>query len=150
LEKNRVSFELFNKEVRMGAWGAGSFENDDALDWLAEFCESPDEKRIMDALSLVANVDAAGYLEAPECSTGLAAAELVAALKGKPASNLPEEAKECLSTLKFSPKADLAPLALKTVDRIITNSELKELWEESGDPGEWYSALDDLRERLKS
>lgn len=76
----------------MGAWGAGSFENDDAADWLADFCDEPDEKRIANALSTVAEMDAGEYLEAPECSVGLAAAEIVASLKGAGSPDLPEEA----------------------------------------------------------
>jgi hypothetical protein len=68
----------------MGAWDAGSFDNDDAADWLADFCDGPDGERITGALSTVAEMDAGEYLEAPECSVGLAAAEVVAALKGVP------------------------------------------------------------------
>lgn len=36
----------------MGAWGSGSFENDDALDWLTDFCDDPDKGLIADALTM--------------------------------------------------------------------------------------------------
>jgi hypothetical protein len=71
----------------MGAWGAGAFDNDDALDWLSELVDSPDF-----ALGrAVLDVTALEYLEAPEGSAALAAAEVVAAARGHPAALLPDE-----------------------------------------------------------
>lgn len=40
-------------------------------------------------------------------------------------------------------------LAFKAVERIKSDSELKELWDESENPEEWYSAVGDLEVRLK-
>lgn len=73
----------------MGAWGSGSFENDDALDWLTDFCDDPDKGLIADALTTVAEMDDSEYLEAPDCCVAIAAAEIVAALKGAPNSTHP-------------------------------------------------------------
>ena len=131
----------------MGAWGSGSFENDDALDWLGEFCDEPGEETISDAFGAV-NEIGGEYLEAPECSMALAAAEVVAALKGASSQNLPEAARECFAKLRLSATGDVVATALKAVERIRTDSELKELWEEQ-DPAEWYAAVDDLVARLK-
>lgn len=133
----------------MGAWGAGIFENDDAVDWLAEFCDDPDTELITEALSAVAEADADEYLEAPDCNAGLAAAEIVAALKGAPNPGLPDEARACLSKLRMKPDLRLVSTALRAVGRIKTDSELKELWDESEEPGEWYAAVGDLEARLK-
>lgn len=131
----------------MGAWGSGSFENDDALDWLGEFCDEPGEETISDAFGAV-NEIGSEYLEAPECSMALAAAEVVAALKGASSQNLPEAARECFAKLRLNATGDVVATALKAVERIRTDSELKELWEEQ-DPAEWYAAVDDLAARLK-
>jgi hypothetical protein len=38
---------------------------------------------------------------------------------------------------------------LKAVERIKTDSELKELWDESENPEEWYGAVSNLEARLK-
>ena len=133
----------------MGAWGAGSFDNDDAADWLAEFCDDPNEGALSGALTTVAEADAEEYLEAPECSFGLAAAEFVAALKGAPSSDMPDEARACLAKLTVKANPGLVSLALRAVERIRTNSELRELWDELEDPGEWYAAVGDLEARLK-
>lgn len=132
----------------MGAWGSDSFENDDAADWVADFCDAPDQAAIVKTLSAVANLDAGDYLEASDCSVGIAAAEVVAALKGAPNLNLPDGTKTCLSSLKIKAEAGLIALALKTIARIKTNSELKELWDESENPEEWYQAVSNLEERL--
>ena len=133
----------------MGAWGSGSFENDDASDWVADFCDEPDRELISGALSTVVDMDAGEYLEAPDCSIGLAASEVVAALKGAPSPDLPDEAKECVSKLKMKADPSMVSLALKAIERIKTDSELKELWDESENPGEWYEAVGNLEARLK-
>lgn len=133
----------------MGAWGAGSFENDDASDWLGDFCDDPDKEALSGALSTVAETDAEDYLEAPDCSAGLAAAEVVAALKGAPHPDMPDDAKECVSKLKSEAGAGMVALALRAVERIRANSELKELWDESESPDEWYAAVGELEQRLK-
>lgn len=133
----------------MGAWGADSFENDEASDWLADFCDAPDEALISDALSIVAEMDSSDYLEAHECSVGIAAAEVVAVLKGAPNANLVSEAKECLVNLEIKADPSLVALALRAVERIKTNSELKELWDESETPAEWSQAVANLEVRLK-
>ena len=132
----------------MGAWGSDSFDNDDASDWIADFCEAPHPTLVVKALLAVANVDASEYLEAPDCSVGIAAAEVVAAVKGAPNVNLSYDAKNCLSSLKIEAEPSLVRLALKTIARIKTNSELKELWDESEKREEWYQALSDLEGRL--
>ena len=133
----------------MGAWGADSFENDDASDWLADFCDAPDTALILNALSTVAAMDGGEYLEAPDCSVGIAAAEVVAALKGAPNTLLPDDAKNCFSKLAIKGDPSLAAVALKAIERIKTNSELKELWDESETPDEWYQAVNNLEERLR-
>jgi hypothetical protein len=133
----------------MGAWGAGSFENDDALDWIADFCDEPDKELISDALSTVAEMGTAEYLEAPDCSIGLAAAEVVASLKGSPDFDLPDDAKECVSKLRIKADPDMVSLALRAIERIKTDSELKALWDESENPAQWYEAVGRLEARLK-
>ena len=132
----------------MGAWGSDSFENDDAADWVADFCDAPDQTVIVNTLSPVANLDAGEYLEVSDCCVGIAAAEVVAALKGAPNLNVPDDTKICLSSLKMKVEPGLIALALKTIERIKTNSELKELFDESEDPEEWYQAVGNLEERL--
>lgn len=131
----------------MGAWGINTFENDDAADWLAEFCDESDEELLFDAFSTV-NEIGDDYLEAPESSAALAAAEIVAALQGKPSPNLPEEAQVCVGQLNFQSSDKLVSAARKAVVRIQTDSELKELWEESDNFSQWQTTVNELKHRL--
>ena len=73
----------------MGAWGSGPFDNDDAMDWVAELESARDVGVVRSALESVTDAD--GYIEAPVGSVALASAEVVAALRGKPGADLPEE-----------------------------------------------------------
>jgi Domain of unknown function (DUF4259) len=133
----------------MGAWGSDSFENDDAADWIGDFCDDPNAEQISAALSAVAEMDGGEYVEAPECSVAIAAAEVVAALSGAPNAGLPDYAKQCVSGLNIGADPALVALALKAIARLKSDSELKELWDESGEPDEWYSAVENLEQRLR-
>ncbi len=132
----------------MGAWGINTFENDDASDWLGEFCDEPNEDLLFDAFATVNDIGD-DYLESPESSAALAAAEVVAALRGKLSTNLPDEAQECIKSFKLNPSDELITSAQKAVARVQTNSELKELWDESDDSMQWQQSVADVAQRLK-
>jgi hypothetical protein len=55
----------------MGAWGVGTFENDDACDYAAEIANSSNLSRIEASLDHVLKSGAA-YLEAPEAFSTMA------------------------------------------------------------------------------
>ncbi|MDB6138952.1 MAG: hypothetical protein JWO94_2024 [Verrucomicrobiaceae bacterium] len=131
----------------MGAWAEDSFANDTALDWVAELNETDDLTFVEETLSVAA--EAEDYPGAEESSTAIAAAEVVAALLGKPMADLPDEVIEYVARIKEKPPTDLVQLASETVERIKAKSELQELWAESGDPGAWLKAMTDLEERLR-
>jgi hypothetical protein len=81
----------------MGAWGTGSFENDDALDFLAEL-ERKGQAAIERALDKVTTLGAAEYLEAPEASAAIAASEVIVALRDRDISRIPEDAGRWVNT----------------------------------------------------
>lgn len=130
----------------MGAWSHGSFDNDDALDWVGELQDKNGMEPIVDAFEAVLGAD--DYLEAPEASMGLAAAEVVAALLGKPAEKLPDDVVAWVAGKK-PPKPTLVKKAQHAVKRILTDSELKELWAESGDSDKWQEEVQNLLRRLE-
>lgn len=133
----------------MSAWGTGNFDNDDARDWLGGL-----KSLGVDGLRpiLARAADDADYLEALESSVAVAAAEAVAALKGLPAEPLPREIADWVSEKKVQtdapPILDLAALAIRAVERVRTNSELKDLWMEADGLNEWSAALRELAARL--
>ncbi len=128
----------------MGAWGVGSFENDGALDWLADL-QTDGIAAVRSALSAV--VDAEEQPDAPDCCNALAAAEVVAALAGNPCAELPEIAQEWCKG-KGPPAADLRAQARAAVHAVLADSELQELFAESDSVEEWTAAVQDLRSRL--
>jgi len=129
----------------MAAWGSGNFENDDAQDWLGQLASLTIED-LSPILSRAA--DNTDYLEAPGSSVAVAAAEAVAALKGTPAEAAPREITEWVSKVKAKPGPDLSAVAVRAVQRVRTNSELKDLWLEAEGLNEWSAALRDLEKRL--
>jgi len=128
----------------MGAWGARSFENDDALDWVWELEESDDDSVVRSALAAAHDE---GEIEAPEAACACAAAEVVAAASGSPAEWLPDEVRNWV-TAHGAAVAGLRAEAHAAVQRVATHSELQQLWAEAGDDAEWDKAVGDLLGRL--
>jgi hypothetical protein len=142
-----------------------NFQNDWAMDWLGDFCESGDTSLIRSTINKV--IEHGGtkfsapsllerlrgrnrhtdWLEARVAAKGLAAAEVVAAMRGCPSINLPENLMAWLQQHPSSFSPDLVPLAKKAVNIVMTSSELKDLWEE-GDASNWKSAIANLDQRL--
>jgi hypothetical protein len=139
----------------MPGWGTGSFESEDAQSFLGRLNSlGIDDLRQI----LVRAADQDDYLEAPESSIAVAAAEVVAALvvaakKGAPSPAAPREimdwaSKNWTSENKTPTPPDLIDLARRAVERVRTNSELKDLWLEAEGLNEWSAALRELKERL--
>jgi len=143
----------------MGGWGTGSFENEDAQRFLGRLHSLgiDDLRRI-----LARAADQDDYLEAPESGIAVAAAEVVAALvvaarivatKEAPSPAAPREimdwtSKNWTSKNQSLVPSDLVDLARRAVERVRTNSELKDLWLEAEGLNEWNAALRELTERL--
>ncbi|HEY9427959.1 MAG TPA: DUF4259 domain-containing protein [Gemmatimonadaceae bacterium] len=133
----------------MGTWGTEIFANDDAMDWIATLEDTDDIGVVERALSTVN--DANGYLEAPDCSVALAAAEVVATILKKPGPDVPSEVFEWIARVGREMPPSLVDDARRAIDRVASDSELLELWEEAGGPGlgEWRATLTELRGRLE-
>jgi hypothetical protein len=132
----------------MAAWGSGSFENDDAVDWLAELPTiAPDG--LIEVLTRIFSqaADDPNYFEAPAASVVVAAAEVIAALNGSPAHETPPEIAKCAAN-RQPPTPELKALALRALDRVRKNSELKDLWLEADGLNEWTVAIQDLQNRV--
>lgn len=132
----------------MGAWGPGPFQNDQALAWLAEVEEQDDPTLIDDAVDAIVEAGDDDHLDADDCQAAIAAAEVVAAMGGKPSPRLPDEIGEWAGEQE-APDDDLVQQAVAAIARIRTNSELREAFTEEGtvDAG-WLRSLDDLVARL--
>src|ERR1700675_62917 len=132
----------------MPGWGTGSFENEDAQSFLARL----NSMGIDDLRQMLDHAAGQDYLDAPESGAAVAAAEvvavLVAATSGKPSS--PATPPQIVDWIKKNDAAippDLVDLAHRAVEKVRTNSELKDLWLEAEGLNEWSAALRDLKER---
>lgn len=131
----------------MGAWGSGVFENDDASDWVWELEDDTDGSVLVEALSAVTDADP-GEVDAPDACNALAAAEIVAAARGKRSVELPAEAEAWLAANTAAVDDRLVALAVAATARVADDSELKDLWDEAGDSA-WAEGVAALLERLR-
>ncbi|WP_299328837.1 DUF4259 domain-containing protein [Parasphingopyxis sp.] len=137
----------------MGAWGAGSFENDDALDWAAEIAAPGDVGATFARLEPIAAAFADGKpiaIEADLACALVAAAETVAMMMGRRIDGFPEALAKTLADAD-APGAELVGEAQEALSLVIAHSELAELWAEDVTPGEenvWQVEMTALIERL--
>lgn len=131
----------------MGTWGAKAFDNDAAMDWLAELESASDDQVVADAFHAV--LDEAEYVEVDVAQRAIAAAEVVAAFKGATSEHLYASTSQWvmrhIESITFEP---LIPLALSALQRVLEGSEAAELWAEEGS-GEWEREIVGLMERLE-
>lgn len=127
----------------MGAWGSGSFDNDTAMDWVSNFLrEGPDAVR--DAFAEVTDE----YLDSDVGAQVIAAAEALAAARGKPVKGLPDGIKNNLDDFADEVNDDvLLARARECVTEVRNRDELRELWNDS-DIASWLATVDDLLARL--
>jgi hypothetical protein len=130
----------------MAGWGTGSFENEDAQNWLGQL----KSLRMEDLRQIFAHAGQSDYIQAPQASVIVAAAEVLAALKGAPSEKLPPEIADWITHATNTSSPELNQLAIEAVDQVRRNSELKDLWLEAEGLNEWSSALRDLGQRLAS
>lgn len=132
----------------MGAWGAGPFQNDDALDFLAELSELPPDgmgSRIMSALALPSD----GYLELHQACAAIAAAGLIAAARSAALESLDEEALVVVQPDEALGDDQVRDLALTALVRANGEwSEWRDLWSKSGSREEADQMITDLRAKL--
>ena len=124
----------------MGAWGAGGFENDTALDFVATI------ERVDDLAAALASKPGE-KIDADTASTIIAAAECVAAMLGRPADDIPEDLAVRLSGFG-RPRAALLEKTRHQVSLVISHSELSELWAEADTADQFNLAMTGLIDRL--
>ncbi len=131
------------------AWETGPLDNDAALNFLSQASCAESVAPLREIFMLVL-ADAKAVPDDTTASRAIAAAELVAALIGASAPELPETAQVWAKRYAVSADAALVRLAISAVNRIAANSETRALWQRNGDKdlGAWLAGLTELRERL--
>lgn len=130
----------------MGTWNTEHFDNDTAMDWIYDFSLAPYESTLETAFTQVLNSN--DFIDADDGAIALAAAEVIAAAKGRVGTSWPEDI--AIPTDLRIPAAMVAQ-ALQAIDAVAGNdtSELRELWAESDAFEAWQAAVGDLKNRLQ-
>jgi hypothetical protein len=128
----------------MGTWGHHAFDNDEAGDF-GDALTKGGVKTIETAFDLVLGNE--GYLEAPDCWNAVAAAETLCVIDGRPGPSIPTGVAKWASH-QSKPSPQLIAKAKASLARILRDSELKELWEESPDVRVWDTSIADVTRRL--
>ena len=129
-----------------GAWSHESFANDGALDWVAEFRRTPTVEFLRSTLSAGTTGD---FIESFTGESIIAAAEVVAASLGRPASDFPKDLGPIVAkaSAQLRPLASLARSALAGV--LGSKSELRETWGANTEAfASWQGHVKRLFERL--
>jgi hypothetical protein len=133
----------------VGAWGVGIFEDDSALDFVAELTEAKDPLGVMkDAFS---SASAAKYLEyEPGHRVLVSAAVLDAGLNGTRYGGDLAELDDWVQRNRALNLASLKVPAVTAVRRVLAEgSELKQLWaEHEKDYPTWRAGAESLASRL--
>lgn len=125
----------------MGTWSESNFGNDAALDFAFGVNDIGALERAFQAVD-------GGWTDADVASDALAAAECVAAMLGHLAPDLPDDLKPVLA--EMGPPSDVLIAAAKeAVRKVMTSSELLELWSEDN-PEAWLAVNEGLLQRLQS
>ncbi|MGF1427578.1 DUF4259 domain-containing protein [Kitasatospora sp. LaBMicrA B282] len=132
----------------MGTWDAGPFDNDTAADFSCQLDEVAPDQRPALLRAALDRALAGGYLDGEDGAQAVAAAALVAAQcpGGEPIdpAYAPRSAIPLLGP-------EYAGLALDVLDRVAgAESELAELWADSGEQARWVAVLERLRLVLKA
>ncbi len=131
----------------MGTWGMKSFENDSASDWISDLEEEGSVEFLAESMNLERED---GYLDSDEAVAAIAAAEVVAALLGRPAVDLPESIVKWVATNQGLDVSALQEPAVASLKEIVgPDSELNELWRENQEEyPSWVAEMNGLRDRL--
>lgn len=134
----------------MGAWSHDAFGNDAACDWAQGLEEVSDLSLVEAALQAALGTGVDG-LDADVACEALAAIEVLARLRGNPgySNAYTERADDWAARTRLVPPAALLAQAEAALDLISgPASELRELWDDSGEADDWLASIASLRARL--
>lgn len=128
----------------MGAWGAGIFENDDALDFVGELAADTCTAKLTELFEGVAAAGMQGQsIELPEACQVLTGVGLIAAACGHPPQDLPDDAEPLVQAL-LNPSKEFVEKGTSALSYVLMSSELVDLWAETDDPSEWNQVTTSL------
>lgn len=132
----------------MSAWGYYNFDNDTAADFAERFRDTPNVEALRETLDPVtAAEEQIGALAASEA---LAAAEIVAAILGKPSRDFPADLLLVISKIDPAKGENLREAARQAVTAVRKQSELQRNWAATDDNNNWQAWQAELLDRLRN
>ena len=134
------------KGSAMGAWDAGIFANDVALDFLNEL----DAIDVLPSLAAAVALPNGEYIEEDAGIRALVAAQLIATAKDGIEDRLPEAARRIVSRMGRPPSKEMVAAAKIATLSVLTSSETKELRSELGSEEfkKWQNEIKSVLARL--
>ena len=132
----------------MSAWGISNFENDTALDWVNEIIQEQEIAVLKESINSFLEGFSVEDTSLIDCSKFLTIAETVAAIIGSPNEDFPEELKDWVESKYIKVERSTIDDAKKGVKLIMTDSEAKEMYLDSGYFKSWEKTQRDLIKRL--
>ncbi|HEX7690022.1 MAG TPA: DUF4259 domain-containing protein [Burkholderiaceae bacterium] len=136
----------------MGTWSHDAFGNDEACDCALALARGRDLSAVEGALDDVAGFPPHEYLETPEATQALVAAEAVARLRGHPGERdaCSKPVDDWVARTQLAASDALAARAVEAIERILgAASELADLWGDSpDDDARWRASMHALKVRL--
>jgi hypothetical protein len=130
----------------MGTWGCKTFENDGAADWLYDLEEAEQHEFLLNPIRDA--LKAKGKIDIDDCLESLASAEVMAGSRYEPPKDVPRIARSWIKRTAFVAKDADLKLAIRAVEKICKNSELKDTWESEGKLAPWVKEVKQLSKRL--
>ncbi len=131
----------------MGTWSCKSFGNDTALDWIESFTDSLDTEIIK---NFFIKLDITEEWSTETCDICYAAASIVHSASHEPPSKVPSELKQWIKYSAFVPDKQTIELAINSLEKIVINSKLRELWSETSSFSTWQKQTNALLMDLRS
>ncbi len=132
----------------MGTWSTKPFGNDTARDLLQVLERAADESALLRPLNVVLDCDRPP--DAHACEEAVAAAALISAACRQPIGRLPEEAKAWVLRHGYAPSPQARAKAALGLARVVKDSELRDLWDESGSLKQWQNEVESLAAMLRA
>lgn len=124
-----------------------AFGNETAREWLRTLFPSSTDEHIIRAF--LAIVQSESFVDAQDAERAVAAAEIVALSHGLGAPDLPQETIMWVKRNNYKAAIELVTAAQEVIERIFTNSELRELWERTEGMIHWKTEIHSLLSRLR-
>jgi HEAT repeat protein len=131
----------------MGAWGTGYFENDGALDALAELSDDPSVAKLLE----IFDGDKEDYIETDFAESIIAAAAVLTVADGVGVPVSDNRIDPIISALG-KPSKEIRKRAAAALKRVMKRSETAELWADA-DPADnkvWREGIETMIAKLRA